>query len=226
MRTLTLALALGLALPLGGCAHAPDVELRNPLVAGAVDNNHIVKPHDYVENNRGLPKGSVADEAALLSVDAQQICFGLTMHELDPIDFKEMDVELKTSDSAPVEIARVEPEPVTFRNYDGLVPEVTVTGEQTVCARRNTDGVCTAWETHPIKTAHMVPGEVKVYEARGRLCFDNQRLVTAATNQVDLVIKMRRRLNVEQPVGGFGMWGGGGNSKKIAFRWGFPGSKK
>jgi hypothetical protein len=225
MRTVTLAFAFGIALPLAGCAHAADVELRNPLVAGAVDNNHIVKPHDYVENHRGLPKGSVADEAALLSVDAQQVCFGLTMHELDPIDFREMDVELKGS-GEPIETARVEPEPVTFQSYDGLIPEVTVTGEQTVCARRNPDGICTAWETHPIKTAQMVPGVVKVYEAKGRLCFANQNAVTASTNQVDLVIKMRRRLNVAQPMGGFGMWGGGGSAKKIAFRWGFPGSKK
>src|SRR5262245_31935251 len=107
MRTLPLTLAL--AVPLMGCAHSSDVELRDPLAAGAVDINRIVKPHDYIENHRGLPRGSVADEAMLVSVDAQQICFGLTMHELDPIDFGEMEVELKTPDGAALAEARVEP---------------------------------------------------------------------------------------------------------------------
>jgi hypothetical protein len=227
MRRFTLSLALGLSL--AGCAHAPDVEVRNPLVAGAVEDNKIVKPHDYVENNRGLPRGSVADEAALLSLDAQQICFGLTMHELDPIDFREMDVELSTPKGPTIEQARVEPTPVTFQSYDGLVPETRVTGEQTVCSHRNGDGICTAWDTRPIKSTTMVPGQVKVYEAKGRLCFANPNAVTAATNEMALIVKLRRRLSSAEPVvaGGFGMWGmAGGGQKKIAFRWGLGGGSK
>ena len=226
MRTLPLALAF--ALPLAGCAHSSDVEIRNPLVAGAIDNNRIVKPHEYVENARGLPRGAVADEAALLSVDGQQICFGLTLHELDPIDFREMDVAVKTPEGAPLEQARVEPEPVTFKTYEGLVPETRVTGEETYCSRRDTNNVCVAWQTRPTHVTTMVRGDVKVYEARGRLCFDNQKAVTPATQQVTLQVKLRRRLSGESgaaAVGGFGFWGAGGGSKATVFRWGFPGGK-
>ncbi len=225
MRTLPFALAF--VIPLVGCTHASDVELRNPLVAGAIDNNRIVKPHDYIENQRGLPKGSVADEATLVAVDPQQVCFGLTMHELDPIDFREMEVALKTPEAPAVETARVQPEPVTFQSYDGLVPETRVVGEETVCSRRDGNGVCIAWATQPVRSTAMVPGAVKVYEARGRVCFDNQKAVTRTTQQVTLEVKMRRRLNQGGAVvgGGFGFWGAGGGSKEIVFRWGFPGSK-
>jgi hypothetical protein len=224
MRTTPLRiLNLALVLSLVGCVHESDVELRNPLLAGAVDTNRIVKPHEYVENHRGLPRGSVADTATLLSIDAQQICFGLTMHELDPIDFREMEVELKTPKGESAGQARVDPTPVTFQSYEGLVPEVRVTGEETVCSRRDGNGICVAWQTRPTHATTMVPGEVRVYEAQGRLCFDNRQLVTASTEQVSLLVKMRRRMSQG---GGFGFFGAGGGSKEMVFRWGFPGSKK
>ena len=162
-------LALALPVLFMGCAHESDIQIQNPLGASTVGNSQIVKPHDYIENQRGLPRGSVADMAELISADPQQICFGLTMHELDPIDLHEMEVALKTDKAGPNEQARLEPAPVTFASYDGLVPETTVTGEETYCASRNGEGVCLAWRTRPVTRS-----------AATRPCFPNGPTSTRA----------------------------------------------
>ncbi|MFI5289406.1 MAG: hypothetical protein ACHQ17_07145 [Polyangia bacterium] len=203
-----------------GCAHESDIEIRNPLAVHAIDANQIVKPHDYAENARGLPPGSMADQAQLVSMAPAQVCFGVSLHELDPIDLRSVEAELSAPKVDATDDAKVWAEQPTFKQYDGLVPEQRETGTETVCSSRDSDGVCQGWQTRPTYATVYVHGPVKVYETRGRLCFPNHGLATPATEQVSLKLVMRREGGAAVRVG-YGLYGGfGGGSKKVVFRWG------
>jgi hypothetical protein len=212
-----------------GCAHSSDIEIGNPLVIGSVERNQIVKPHEYTENQRGLPRGSMDDQAAIVSADGTAVCIDLTMHELDPIDFREADFKLTAKDAEAIDAPRVESGPARTATYDGLVEHRELTGHETYCADRNGEGVCTSWQTRPTYATKMVPGPVQVYEARGRLCFDNSKSVlSASTPQLALEVKMRRRLSsgaAATPAANIMSFGlaGVGSKKAVVFRWGFAG---
>jgi hypothetical protein len=203
---------------IAGCTHASDIEIRNPMTARAVDQNRIVKPHDYIERERGLPPGSVADEAQLLTADAQQVCFAVTLRETDPIDLSRADVRLSAPKLDALTVAQVWPEAPTVRTFNGRIPERHQTGMETVCTAQDQYGNCRGWQTRPIYSMVWVPGPVSVYEARGRMCFQNRGVATPATQQLSLELRLAR---VGQP-GSFGLFGT--LSKRVVFRWGFLGA--
>jgi hypothetical protein len=212
-----------------GCAHNSDIEMGNPLVVGSVEQNQIVKPHEHAENQHGLPRGSMDDQATIISASDTEVCIDVTMHELDPIDFREADFKLTAKDSDVIDAPKVDSTPARAATYDGLVEHKELTGHETYCADRNGEGICTSWKTRPTYTISMVPGPVQVYEARGRLCFDNsKRVLSSNTPQLALEIKMRRRLSEGgratpmAKIMSFGLAGIGGN-KSVVFRWGFGG---
>jgi hypothetical protein len=149
-----------------------------------------------------------------------QVCFGVSLHELDPIDLRSVEAELSAPKVDATDDAKVWAEQPTFKQYDGLVPEQRETGTETVCSSRDSDGVCQGWQTRPTYATVYVHGPVKVYETRGRLCFPNHGLATPATEQVSLKLVMRREGGAAVRVG-YGLYGGfGGGSKKVVFRWG------
>lgn len=220
MKTRMLLWVVVAAAGLGGCAHESDVEIRNPLTAHAVDANRIVKPHDYAENARGLPPGSMADEATLVSMASDQICFGVTLHELDPIDLRTVEAELSAPKVDAVDDAKVWAEAPVSREYEGLVPEQHQTGSETVCSSRDSDGVCQAWQTRPTYATVYVRGPVNVYQSRGRICFANRGIANAATEQVSLKLVLRREGQGTFTPGTMTFGWGGGGAKKVVFRWG------
>lgn len=206
-----------------GCLHSPDVEIKNPIVSRAVDANRIVKDHGYAEQAHGLPAGSLADEAFLTAADPGKLCFAVTMRELAPIDLHEVAVALSAPGKDAVEQAQAWSEPATMQTYEGLVPERRETGVETVCSSHDSNGVCVAWQTHPVYATVYVRGPVNVYQARGKLCFANT-LLTSVTEQIALELRLARQAGEVATVG---MWGGfGGGTKKTVFRWGFVGGVK
>jgi hypothetical protein len=207
LRLLVVAAALA-----SGCVHASDTVIRHPLLAGGVDPNRIIKTHDFIEGARRLPPGSVADEAVLLSLDAQQACFAVVLHELQPIDLRDVDATLSAPKSGAESSAlKVWPEPSQVRTYDGLVPEQRQVGENTTCVTRDAYGNCLTWHTEPVYQTVMVPGPVNVYEARGRVCIANHATIMPASDQMSLDVRVRKA--------GFG-------SKRTVFRWGLAGAPK
>src|SRR5436309_2155946 len=111
------------ALCAAGCVHASDIDLKNPLVSHAVDANRIVKDHGYAEQARGLPPGALADEATLLAASPSQLCFGVTMRELAPIDLRDLEVSLSAPKKDELVQAQMWPEPTQAQVFDGLIPE-------------------------------------------------------------------------------------------------------
>jgi hypothetical protein len=203
MRTLWL-LPLAFAV---GCA-SPDIMIHNPITVRAVDSNRIVRPHDYIERQRGLPPGSVADEASMTSADGERVCFAITMHELAPIDLRAAEASLRAPKADSVNEAQVWADPPTFQTYDGLIPERQQVGTETVCSYRDQYGNCQSWRTQPLYATVYIRGPVNVYQTRGSLCFPNRNVFTAITEMLTLEVKVRRQ----------GLMAG---SKGLAFHWGF-----
>jgi hypothetical protein len=197
-----------------GCTHRADLTMRNPLAAHAIDANRIVKEHATAEKSRGLPAGSMADEAVLVEADPKQLCFDVTLHELDPLDLTHAKIALSASNAETSKHAKINAESPTEKTYDGLVPVRRVTGSETTCTNRTTSGACQNWETRPTYAESYVPGPVRVYEARGKVCFDNH-VANEATEQLSL------ELRLDRPGARMVTLFGGGGAKKVVFRWGF-----
>jgi hypothetical protein len=204
------------SLLLVGCAEL-DVEMRNPVLVNAVDPNRVARTHAYIERERGLPPNSVMDEASLISVDANGVCFGVTLHELDPLDLNTVEARLSAPHVDTVEGPQVSAEQPVFSTYQGRIPERRQTGMETYCSYRDSHGNCLSWRTRPLYATFYIPGPVSVYQARGTLCFPNRNLVGPTTERVTLALKLRRQ---PTQVGG---WVG---SKELVWRWGFIGAQK
>jgi hypothetical protein len=205
-----------------GCTRSSDVEIRNPLIAGAVDASTIVKTHTRTEDHFGLPRNALSDEAWLVSVDASTICIGLTLRETDPISFNEMEAKLTASTGASAAPNDVHQEPVTATAHEGRVPMQQQTGESYSCTKRDDVGNCLAWSAEPTYATTYVPGTVEVHEARGRVCFPNNGIVTKATTQLTLEVEVRRRAPRDGNQNPWAAFGGSGTGEKdVTFRWGF-----
>jgi hypothetical protein len=189
MRSCCILGALALA---AGCA-TPEVVIRNPMVVHAIDANRIVHPHNYVERARGLPPGSVADEASLTELDPGRVCFGLSVHELDGVDLQAAEALLKVPKMDAVQGAQVWADPPVFATYQGLIPERRVVGSESYCSARDGYGNCMVWRTRPVYSTVYVPGPVNVYNSHGTMCFANRNLIGPATEKVTLELHLRRQ---------------------------------
>jgi len=119
------------AVAIAGCA-GPDMTMRNPILAGALDQNHIVKSHGYAESQNGLPPNSMSDEAVIDTLDKSQVCVNVSMHELAAHDMTQAEVKL-TTDTGSLLQPQLNAEPPTSQTYQGLVPHTERTGTRVVC---------------------------------------------------------------------------------------------
>jgi hypothetical protein len=192
-----------------GCA-GPDITIPNPVVSGAVSPNHIIKQHGFAESSRGLPVGSMADEAVLESLTAQEVCVSVSLHELSAIDLQTAQIHFADEAGAGL-VPAMTVTPATSQSYAGLIPREEQTGTRLVCnTNANGQTVC---ETQPIIRTVMVPGPVEVFNTKGRLCAPNQNVVTAASKGL--------ALEITTPTAGRSYIGFGHGSKKSSFRWAF-----
>jgi hypothetical protein len=206
MRPNSLTLVAFACVAASGCVRASDIDIRHPLVARAVDPNQIVKPHGFAEQNRGIPPGSLSDQAVLMELSEQRVCFDATVRELAPVDLSTGMSTMSTPGYEAVAGAQVQADPPSVTPYNGLVPIRTQVGMQRVCTARTYNGYCLAWAFQPVYATRFVPGRVDVYASHARMCFPNSGAVTAKTEQVRL----------EANAG----------SKKVVFRWGLVGGSK
>ena len=196
------------AVALAGCA-GPDMTMRNPILAGALDQNHIVKAHGYAESQNGLPPGSMSDEAVIDTLDKSQVCVNVSMHELAALDMTQAEVKLKT-DTGELLQPQLNAEPPSQQTYQGLVPHTERTGTRVVC-NTNSYGQTTC-ESQPVYSTTMIPGPVDVFNTKGRLCAPNQNLVNGQTKEM--------ALKITTPTAARGAWGGQAK-KNVTFRWAF-----
>lgn len=215
MTNLRVVLPLLLVLA-SACGPGIDVVIRNPIATRQVTANTITKPHRWQENRRGLPVGALSDSAQLLSVDEQQICFGVTMHELAAIDPNSARAKMSASKGLFQDQPTAYPNQPTVRTYQGLIPVRVPAGWQTYCAARNYNNYCVRWEQRQMYATVWRSGPVNVYESSMRMCFPNGGAVNALTEWVSLNIKAPLQGLVD---GGWGLFGLS-NTKEVTFTWG------
>jgi hypothetical protein len=191
-----------------GCA-GPDMTMRNPIIAGVLDQNHIVKPHGYAESQSGLPPGSMNDEAVIDTLDKNQICVNVSLHELAALDLTQGEIKIE-SDTGSLLQPQLNAEAPTSQTFQGLVPHTEQTGTRLVCNYQNGQSVC---ETQPVYSTTMIPGPVDVFNTRGRLCAPNQNIVTPQTKKMSL--------KITTPIAKRSAWGFGHANKSVTFRWAF-----
>jgi len=192
-----------------GCA-GPDLTLPNPIVAGHVPTNVVVKPHGFAESRSGLPVGSMADQAVIEALDKQQVCVSVSLHELAAIDLTTAEIKFTSSTGSLLQ-PQLNAEAPSQQTYQGLIPHTEQTGTRQVCRYDNGQTIC---ETQPIMSTTMIPGPVDVYNTKGRVCAQNQNLVTPETKELALKISTP----TAAPGGFMGLSHG---SKSVTFRWAF-----
>jgi hypothetical protein len=194
-----------------GCAGA-DLTMPNPVITGQVMSpNKIVRAHGFSERQSHLPPDTLLDEVVIDSIDASKVCVSVSLREKGPIDLRGAETKFTSDTGTVLQPALVGVAPPSIQAYDGVVPEFTQTGVQLVC-QTNSYGQ-TVCESHPIERWTWVPGVVRVFNTKGRLCAPNQNLVTPSTTKLALRITMPTSVPGPIMVGS--------NAKKAEFRWAF-----
>jgi hypothetical protein len=191
-----------------GCA-GPDLVMANPIVAGHLPPNEVVREHGFAESNSGLPVGAMADRAVIDVLDANQVCVKVSLHELSAIDLTNAKAKFESSSTGAAQ-PTLEAQPPAEKTYTGLVPHTVQTGTRLVCKNSADQTTC---ETQPVMQTTMVPGPVTVFTSNGRFCAPNLNLVTPTTTKL--------ALDISTPTAARSMWGYGHGSKGNTFRWEF-----
>lgn len=209
MRNALLVLAAAVALV--GCTRTVSVQIRNPAQAGVLEPNRVVHSYARREQHRGLPPGTLNEEASLVSYEPRGACFDVLLNNLE--DSAELaaltSYEIRvTADGEPLPPPDVMPTHSTATVYEGLVPQTEQTGTTTECVRRHPDTQdCEQWDTRPVYSTFMVPGPVTVVTGGGKLCVPNNGGLSPYTQEVAVEFNTPR----------------GVTAHRFRFRWEFVG---
>lgn len=177
--TLTLLAAVLLLSACGGTIYT---RIRHPLHVGQVDPNQVPFEHVREERRRGLPEGTLVDQAELTVLNPQQICVRVTLwatqNEPQRADFGAYRIAL-LNDQSDLEntAAQIQLEQPMTSQYQGQ--------------RRVYAG---GYSTRAVSTNY------EITQQPATLCFPNGGFVTPATSHLTLELRgqeARNRLNFE-----------------------------
>jgi hypothetical protein len=201
-------ITMALAASAAACTRAPDIMIQNPIVSGSVAPNHIMKESGWAERMNGLSPGALGDEATLLNLDAKRACFDVKLKLLGEatFEFRRASASLSSPKGGTTVADKIAPNPPIQKMLAGLIAHRTQTGTSTRCVDTDPNsGACRRWDTQPVYSTVMVPGEIPVREESGQVCFPTNNVVVDTTLQMTLAVMM-------------------GDKSVAKFRWGFLGS--
>ncbi|MEM6955129.1 MAG: hypothetical protein AAF645_05550 [Myxococcota bacterium] len=194
MNRALLLLALPIALS-GACTRAVTTEIRNPLHAGVVDENHVAIAYGTVERQRGLPPGALDDAASMTRLDSGAVCFDVDLHGLEEdgvAAITDHEIHVDVNDDVRVVSPDIEVRPIESQVYQGLNPVEVQSGFEERCIERVDDddrnSPCVRVERVPTYTTEYHPGPVAVYGSAGSICFAHGGEITTETGEVRLVL--------------------------------------
>lgn len=205
-RGLLTVLAAGALVSATGCVRAISIDIPHPLTRGGVAPNRIPNPDEADSETYGLPYGTFQDEASLVSLDAQQACFAVSLRtDGDHPDRATLsywrvflrgdpNIENMSPNFGPAMAQSVQP-------MQGSVARQQYAGTYTTCTRYSYGTRC---EQHPRYITVRVPAIVNVITGGGTVCFAHGGTINRATQQITL------HLDDPNNVG-----------RRIAFRWRF-----
>jgi hypothetical protein len=207
-RPLTVLMLLGLGAANLACVHAPTAMMANPLSSGQVSENEIHYRDNMNEQQLGVPTGTLAHDASLVSADDKELCFKVKLRTArkdlsspknwrvflrGKPDFEDMSPRFKDSDRVTEEVV-------------GGSVLLSSQSQQRVC---DNTGYC---YQKTITSSTRVPQDVKVLTGGGTVCFANAGHLGKGTEEVTLHLD-----DPSPPSAGMftGLMG------RVAFRWKF-----
>lgn len=191
MNRRTIFIATVAALLASACASTHYVHIRHPLQVGQVDPNSVPFHSRHDESPRGLPQGTLVDEAALTEVTPERICLRMNLWTLDEVDpqrgvYESYRIAL-LNDQEGVELSNAEvqlEQPMT-QAYNGTIAQQIQDGYRTVCTGyRNRQ--CVGTRQEPVYRTIYLPHVWQVTNHPAVMCFPNGGFVTPATTRVAL----------------------------------------
>lgn len=157
----------------GGPA-VPTATLRQPMLAGQVDQNMVETNNSNVENEYALPSGTLRDSASLTTFTNGEACFSVTMAVAQPsseILIDSFQYELIVDDDIRVVAPRMTHIRSNSAAFSGRQPVQIEDGYTQECAERNDNGECDRWEHRPNYINTYQPASIDVTTATGDVCF-------------------------------------------------------
>lgn len=201
---------------LGGCT---DVVMTNPLKSGSVQPNRALRRYVERERFRQMPTDSIADEARISVVDAQQICFDVTIRTLTDtdnlLDIRTGELQMSVDGKRWPTPAQLTANPPMARYVPGLVPHRQRVRDWECI--RHSGRYCAeyGWRWHTRTTWHQ--GDVEVAESTGRACWGGSP-ITPATKKVGIKVTILRKPMAQQSLGDLMM---GGDAVRPVWNWAF-----
>lgn len=182
---------------LGACSSTHYVRIRHPLHVGQVDPNNVPFQARREESPRGLPQGTLVDQAQLTEVTPERICMHTTLWTLDEVDpgrgiYQNYRIAL-LNDQDGVEMANAQiqlEQPIT-QAYNGHIARREQVGTRRVCANYQTQGRvrrCVRWRNEPVYRTVYYPHVWQVTNHPATMCFANGGFVTPSTTRLALEV--------------------------------------
>ncbi len=192
---------------------------QHPAKGGVGQVPILMYENNRVEQQRGLPPGSLAQDAQIVQADPQNLCIAVTLRGLDRRypDLRNWTVVFRSQagQAEPVEdqSPNIELVPVQTQVYDGLVPQDVQVGTENVCTEVDQYNNCRRWSQRAVYATQWVPGPVEVATGGGQICFANTQHLTLDTTAVAL------RLNAGRNSGG-----APAGPTRLTYQWDFTGT--
>lgn len=192
--------ALMAALALTGCVRdVAQTTVPNPAVAGVSSDSRVAVSYPYQETQRGLPPGTLDDEAAILRFDQNEVCVGITLRAVDDgageswSVLENFGIALETDAGQRFTPATYEPMEATVAQFQGYVPTEVVVRVDRVCTQQNNQGQCLRWQDQPITETQWLPGIVNVHSGGGGVCFQHAGAVNPSTRSMRVSLRRTAR---------------------------------
>ncbi len=195
-------------------------EATHPAKGGVEQVPVLMHENSRTEQRRGLPPGSLAQDAQIVRADPEAVCIAVTLRGLDRRypDLRNWSIVFRAQmgpEAEPVEdqAPNVELVPVQTQVYDGLVAENVQVGTENVCTEVDQYNNCRRWSQRPVYATQWVPGPVEVSTGGGNICFANTQHLNLDTTSIAL------RLNAGRNSGGRSA-----GPTRLTYQWDFSGT--
>lgn len=189
-----------MTLLLGACSSTHYVRIRHPLHVGQVDPNSVPFEARREESPRGLPAGTLVDEAQLVEVTPERICLHTTLWTLDEVNpergvYQNYNIAL-LNDQEGVEMsnAQIQLEQPITQAYNGHIARREQVGTRRVCASYRGQGRrrhCVRYRREPVYQTRYYPHVWQVTQHPATMCFGNGGFITPSTTRVALEVDGR-----------------------------------
>ena len=169
------------------CVDTSGSLIPNPLLAGSVQQNREISLEENRERQYGLPPGSLGSEASMVSLDAKEVCFNVTVRTVsdrpDLVDPQSWKVFLRGTpefeDMSPLHRGATQP---TQQQLPGMIQQ-TQTEQERICDQSGFNCY-----TRNITRNVAVPSTLTLLTGGGTVCFANKGYLGPKTERMTLLM--------------------------------------